>query len=839
MEGLDARRGPQEPIREKTPLGAGSALQQPSTAFRHTAAKGQIAGPKFAPRAPDALRYAELLKLVAERPDYIENMPIDRHHALRLATQVAACQPAFLEKCCAYLQLDDAASIDHLTDTLLQAFQTSPTADCLKFALPLQIDRQSILRLLKSHGGNDEDSTLLGLDKAKHSKPQDFEFLALQRARKFPIYFAGKIEDFTSRGVAPHVLQNALLHYASHCLYYVPDKVRDYFVPKFSTAVKHLEEFDDANRYGEGFEKSSGYWNGLNLSDPLYRQAAQALASITNPEAVERYQGAFFVMQAAVAAHTSSTLQGKWMEDQKFVPAIMQIRAPDLAYALAVFVPRCVAQAGCMEAFEQPPLRDLHVKGPLGSLMRLTLANLAASGVDILPLVGGIQTGPFRRTLRDDVKMRSLMALLMQASHHPDLSPIHLSRIVEKVIDSQSISALSIFARFDDLEVCARDHEDSLVSALDAYMKTKFSSADAPDNVVVRIAETFGVLRQPDAIWQYMAGVEKSKDKLLNAAFKTFFFGVLNDNLPSLRYDVKRSLHLQALQAAQPGILEDWRTPLSMPLIATHDDAKTVFNSPAWLLLTIMEENHLQGWVSPELAAALDPHGMLPAPEPLLPQRHEAAQQIFQLCLPLLQQSAVDLQIKHLQALKKCLYEQAPEVEFHHDVSGKIGALRPRKSPSKNVQGIFTDSYRDLLLCGNEVDGSCQRTDGAVNLNKGLLGYLLHGQTAMVAAVDAHSGRISSRAILRLLLNERQRPILFMEPPYGNSAHMENVKQVAIAKATAMGLPLTHIGAGASCESALNALAGPAPYEYCDTVTAIAPCGQITIRGASFLYRPR
>jgi hypothetical protein len=760
-------------------------------------------------------------------------MPIDHHHSVLLAMQVATHRPRYLNEVCEYLQIKDAASIDRITKKVLDA---QPAFSRLNFAMSIQSDRQSSLRFIEFHGGDNVAHILSALEGAKHLELEDFESLVPLYAKKSPHDFARNIATFMSHGVAPAILQGALMTYASDCLQQLPFGAATYFSSNPTRSLKQLIDFIKV-KY-TGLQKSSDVWHGLNLSDPLFKQAKQALTLITNPEAIQKYQEAVLVMRAVADSQLFSAEQRSWMVEHDFVQSIVQIRAPELACPLAAFVPQCIARAGCVQAFDQPPLRDLNMKGPLGPLMRLTLANLSAAGVDILSLAKRIQAGPLRRTLRDDVKMRGLMASLMKMTNYPDLSPTQMSRIIRKLTDPRAISALSIFVGLDDIEPCALDEGGSLTSTLDAYMKAKFSSADSPDDIGGRIAETFGTLRQPDAIWQYMACVEKSVDPMLKSAFKTFFYGVLSESLPSLRYDVERSPHLQALQAAQPGLLEDWRTPLSVPLASNQDDAKRDFNSPAWLLLTIMEDKHLQGWVSPELAAALDPDGKLSAPELLLPQRQEAAKEIAQLCSPLLQHSSVEIQIKHLQALRTYLGAHAPEAEFYHDVSSKIGALQPLKSPGNKVQGIFTDSYRNLFLCGNEVDGSCQRTDGNPGLNRGLLGYIMHGQTAMVAVVDAQSERISSRAILRLLLDEHQHPILFMERPYGNTAHLENVKQVAIAKAKAMGLSLTYLGEGAPCEGTLSALGGPAPYEYCDASTGIMPDGKLQINEASFLYRP-
>jgi hypothetical protein len=134
---------------------------------------------------------------------------------------------------------------------------------------------------------------------------------------------------------------------------------------------------------------------------------------------------------------------------------------------------------------------------------------------------------------------------------------------------------------------------------------------------------------------------------------------------------------------------------------------------------------------------------------------------------------------------------------------------------------VDTDNPYDLLLSGTEVMGSCQRVNGDPEKNKGLLGYLMNGQTRLVAVKD-NSGKILSRAIMRLLLDDEDNGVIFLEKPYPDplpEKHQEAILRVAQDKARKMHIPLTASewkGEYEKYPHSLHSFGGPAPYEYCD-----------------------
>ncbi|MBA3602599.1 MAG: hypothetical protein H0W50_02940 [Parachlamydiaceae bacterium] len=89
---------------------------------------------------------------------------------------------------------------------------------------------------------------------------------------------------------------------------------------------------------------------------------------------------------------------------------------------------------------------------------------------------------------------------------------------------------------------------------------------------------------------------------------------------------------------------------------------------------------------------------------------------------------------------------------FAHDIKGKINEKALSMAIGNNVV-IEMDDPIDILLCGTEVDGSCQRVDGDANLNKGLLGYSMDGKIKILAIKSAEGplGKINARCLLKVL----------------------------------------------------------------------------------------
>jgi hypothetical protein len=154
----------------------------------------------------------------------------------------------------------------------------------------------------------------------------------------------------------------------------------------------------------------------------------------------------------------------------------------------------------------------------------------------------------------------------------------------------------------------------------------------------------------------------------------------------------------------------------------------------------------------------------------------------------------------------------------------KRGASQDRKDPGSRI--VDTDDFRDVFLCGTEISGSCQNVDYGSELNVCLLGYLLHGQTRMVAIKDKE-GVIQGRAMVRLVLNEKEEPALFLEPIYVKQALLNTpaagalkmeLASFAMERAKTLGLPIYYYQRAAATPYPLKTLGGGAPFEFFDQI---------------------
>ena len=122
-----------------------------------------------------------------------------------------------------------------------------------------------------------------------------------------------------------------------------------------------------------------------------------------------------------------------------------------------------------------------------------------------------------------------------------------------------------------------------------------------------------------------------------------------------------------------------------------------------------------------------------------------------------------------------------------------------------------TEDPQDLLLCGTEVFGSCLNIAGDLDYNKCLMGYVLDGKVRLLAIKNSE-GKIEARAVLKLLVDEKNQPVLFLENLYPHKQFESQIRQLAKQKAYLMNVPLFVKGEGET----LYSKGCKAPYEYED-----------------------
>lgn len=372
-----------------------------------------------------------------------------------------------------------------------------------------------------------------------------------------------------------------------------------------------------------------------------------------------------------------------------------------------------------------------------------------------------------------------------------------------------------------------------------------------------RFDETFSQSRDPTAILRYAASLSKlPKDERVTAteALAKYVDSALQgeEAFSSQRVQTSDNPHLTAIFGAFPDLAEQWTTAAQVPLLERVPEAKAQAPLTETLYAKIITEDHLNGYansyirdyltnsseegkatISAALTEELAKHPSDQQPEELLAQKL-----LMEMTQPHFAKRNITQKIEHLKTIGK-LYNLNITCEFNSDLHLMQSLFNSPLSQRslENYTVVDTDHPIDLLLCGTEIQGSCQRVDGNPNLNKGLLGYLLDGKTRMVAVKNGE-GKSEARALLRLLWNEdKNTPVLCLSRLYQNNntspSFSNAIIRQALLKAQNMGVPLvshylaTNQELGNRFNDSLVGLGGPAPFEYVDE----AQMGQVQHQG--------
>ena len=216
----------------------------------------------------------------------------------------------------------------------------------------------------------------------------------------------------------------------------------------------------------------------------------------------------------------------------------------------------------------------------------------------------------------------------------------------------------------------------------------------------------------------------------------------------------------------------------------------------------------------------------------------------MQKCAVLLNPSSDPAQLK--EALNDLLKLLPADVEFRKDVNDMLKQL---VSQASNEQWTIedSDSWEDMILMGTEPDNSCLNVNGSPGFNKCLLANILDGKIRIMVAKDP-SGKITARAVLRVIVETQMKPVLFVERLYirgGNYQGKErDILEGCRLKAEAMGIPLVASAKDYKLPEAkkypgvLASLGGPAPFEYVDALSGIQPNGVYSIPESLLLWSP-
>ncbi|MBA2727305.1 MAG: hypothetical protein H0U49_03925 [Parachlamydiaceae bacterium] len=526
-------------------------------------------------------------------------------------------------------------------------------------------------------------------------------------------------------------------------------------------------------------------------------------------------------------------------------------------------------------------------------LTQLLAARLELEGIDISNFLKMIEKASLFKAKENQQALIEMLLLMAEEKNLP--KQLILERICKEIPEKgtkgdrekaylRNIQSVISILEFKET-VQFKDQSRSLSTIAEDILKKKFLCGNI-EEFASKYNETFRNCRNPSAIVTYASKIKS--DKIGSEYFGAFMASTLNKTFLLDRYKLENNLHLQTLNKYDSKLIEKWKCNQSIELSRLNFDPSKIVQEPLsskeWLKQKIAE-NHLKQFQLNDLNAYLKKgeevtkslgvmRGKLgkelkisdsSQTDILTKQLDTVSLQL--LCIQYIEvsdntlpslykeyakemdqqkkgqidiriKSAVDQLKQYLDQLQKIVSKNAyAPCEFSNDLDGKIRDIKEINATVALEREIVeeTDDPIDILLCGTEVSGSCQRVDGDPNLNKGLLGYLMNGNKLL--AVKGSEGTFKAGCLLRLLW-DGEKPVLFMERLYPDNIkdrHRQALEYLAKQKAIQLGIPLCcKSETGQEYNKPLYALGGPSPYEYCDAVSSITD-GKYTIKNVKLL----
>jgi len=511
----------------------------------------------------------------------------------------------------------------------------------------------------------------------------------------------------------------------------------------------------------------------------------------------------------------------KWPEASKLLPEVFELKSPNLYFPLASEIGR----------FYENNHGEIPVAlhSPAGPLIGALLADIPSALPGKLP----------KKLLKDAKKLKSLIFFLLALKNQEGLSLPEKQKVLNLLAASGDffgdLKQMHLICRLKAVSLLKDLEKDNLQALVKQAFDDNFSLGEVAD-AAEQIDKTFGKCRNPDAIWDYFASVRIGAPEACEA-FRGFVASVCDGSFLAQRYNLARSEHLQKLGKE---VVDEWQQGLCLPLDEQDGPVPEAFDPSKWLL---EKSNRFDLDSLPSLKKYLeteDPRERQNIYDAFMAQaraegKAKSSRTAFeQACLLFAKTGSDDA----LRTMERTLLSYNKDSPFIQDVRGQVEEQRLEKKQARPTL-IDTDDPYHLLLCGTDIAGSCQHVAGDPKYNRGLVGYLLHGQIRLVAVVN-DKGHIVARSLLRILW-DGEKPVLFLERLYGDAQYQGAIEAMAKKKAEKMNLLLTGIDKEglSEYEKPLKSLGGPAPYEYCDARgQGICLNGAFTIHRARVIFTP-
>ncbi|NGX42759.1 MAG: hypothetical protein K940chlam7_01046, partial [Chlamydiae bacterium] len=567
--------------------------------------------------------------------------------------------------------------------------------------------------------------------------------------------------------------------------------------------------------------------------------------------------------------------QIKWVAEKGLLNAIQEFRRPDLQWPLTLALSKSASEPKAIMAWDNLPCSKFEEKHSWLKLAHLLGAQLVGQGCEetvvsqLLEVVGGRKGSIFMDALKHQILLETLLHLANEQNLTSNEKSLTLKRaLLEMGTDTgkkkeerllRSLRYINCILLFGTPEFL-KDSKIDLQDALEQSIRSKVP-IEGIDNFAEKYLKEFGDARDPTAIITYASKVASLNDPQAAASLGKYISNVLRGDFQNVRNSLENNPHLRKIHEYNPEFLEKWGQKVDMIELSKIQSSgkEAEFSPEKWLKEKLIDNTHLgkleetcpllqryltastdeeKKTIRQELSKKMEQSSSLPKEDP---ERIRLSVQSN--CMQIISAKNTPDCIGKLKSLKVFL-EKAPfnKPEFLNDVEGLQRQLSKQKAETKlsKFVAIETEDYMDLLLCGTEVDGSCQRVGGDASLNKGLLGYLLDGKNRLLAikTEKGPKGRIEARCLLRLLWDGKQ-PVLLRERFYPHPIHPDYEKtlnKLAQSKAEALGVPLVSFDEkGGKYPRTLEALGGPAPFEYSDAGGGVKWQGTYTVSNARFL----
>jgi len=346
--------------------------------------------------------------------------------------------------------------------------------------------------------------------------------------------------------------------------------------------------------------------------------------------------------------------------------------------------------------------------------------------------------------------------------------------------------------------------------------------------------EIFAESRNPTALIAYAAGLKTLGEPELLTSLGRYVSTAFSGTLKTLRFSLENNPHLAKIHENYPDILQKWQGNFQVSWEGVQKGGEK-FDLKAWVTNKLIVDKHLEGvdlsYLSKYLNAQSEEDRKSIFNELLDEYKKDKSLKLPMECIRLVK-AGETTNLKSFEHVFSSIQKLVPKSSlFAHDIRGILEALKKPKEKGEIFTVLASDDPIDLLLCGTDVSGSCQHVEQSPDKNKGLLGYLLDGKNRVLVIKDGR-GKIVARSMLRLLW-DGEKPVLFRERFYPDALSVKERDALnALAKqiAAELGMTLTSFEGGAFYGKDLQALGGPAPYEYSDAAGGVQANGRYSIQ---------